>query len=620
MTYELFKYQEELFALPENASIFKIFRDVEMAVMPATAEMELTGLEIDKDYIAKLGKKYHEKLDEIDKRILLELESHTDTIKKWRQTPKANVRPRTYLFNTKHGESEEAKKLKPGEVLKGYPLNDNDGKGPYKAGKSPNELLEDPINLGSPAQLAILLYDIMKVEPPNPKKPRGTGKEELEAIKLPICKLLLERRGLAKLIDAFIDSLPNEIIEKTGRVHANFNQYGADTGRYSCSNPNMQQIPAKNKEIRLIFKASDGNMLVGSDYSQQEPRLLSQLSHDEALINAYKEGKDLYAIIATKVYKNTYWDNMEHWEDGTSNPEGKKRRKKCKTLLLAIMYGMGMATIADMLGCEYDEAKQLVEDFYAGFPAVKAWMDKAQQFCRDTGYVEDLWGRRRRLPDINKPKFEVLDKNGAKKSFNPLFGSKGITRDTNTARVNYYMNALTKAKTKRDFNGIKSDAEKEGFIVQEWTGSIAKAERQCINAAVQGGAATLTKMAMVKIHSDEVLKNLGFRLAIAVHDELIGECPKENAQAAADRLCKLMIEAAAADIEAPFKCDPTIEESWAESDYKDMLFSEYEDFIDEKMPIEEALANVRKEHPEASNELFAEIFAKELEVVSRVAV
>ena len=133
------------------------------------------------------------------------------------------------------------------------------------------------------------------------------------------------------------------------------------------------------------------------------------MSRDTALINAYKEGKDLYAIIATKVYNNTYWDNMEHHEDGSPNPDGKKRRKKCKTLLLAITYGMGMSTIAEMLNCTYDEAKKLVDDFYAGFPTIKQWMDKLQQKCRETGYVEDLWGRRRRLPDIQKPKFEVID-------------------------------------------------------------------------------------------------------------------------------------------------------------------------------------------------------------------
>lgn len=335
------------------------------------------------------------------------------------------------------------------------------------------------------------------------------------------------------------------------------------------------------------------------------------MSRDTALINAYKEGKDLYAIIATKVYNNTYWDNMEHHEDGSPNPDGKKRRKKCKTLLLAITYGMGMSTIAEMLNCTYDEAKKLVDDFYAGFPTIKQWMDKLQQKCRDTGYVEDLWGRRRRLPDIQKPKFEVIDKSiGSKKAFNPLIGSTGITLASNSAKVKKYTDLFAEVKSKSDAERIKKMAEAEGLLIQEWTGSIAKAERQCVNASIQGSAATLTKMAMIKIHNDPTLKKLGFKLAIAVHDELIGECPKENAEEAADRLCKLMIEAAAKDIEAPFKCDPAIEESWAIEDYKNGMRGDYFDLVhDEKLTSDEALQRIREEHSEASDELFNEIFA-----------
>ena len=334
------------------------------------------------------------------------------------------------------------------------------------------------------------------------------------------------------------------------------------------------------------------------------------MARDEALIGAYKEGKDLYAIIATGVFKNTYWDNMEHHEDGSPNPEGKKRRKKCKTLLLAIMYGMGMATIAEMLNCEYDEAKQLVDGFYEGFPKVKAWMDALQQKCRETGYVEDPWGRRRRLPDIQKPKYELIDKRGiTNTTFNPLIGSRGISLAVESPLIKQYKPLFENIKNKREFNQLKSAAEKDGLIIQEWTGTIAKAERQCVNACIQGGAATLTKMAMIKIYNDPILKELGFKMAIAVHDELIGECPEENAEAAANRLSKLMIEAAAKDIVTPFKCDPTIERSWAITDYKDSIRSDYDDLIyDKGLTKNEALAQMREEHTEASDELFAEIF------------
>lgn len=274
------------------------------------------------------------------------------------------------------------------------------------------------------------------------------------------------------------------------------------------------------------------------------------------------------------------------------------------------MYGMGMATIAEMLNCEYDEAKQLVDGFYEGFPKVKAWMDALQQKCRETGYVEDPWGRRRRLPDIQKPKYELIDKRGiTNTTFNPLIGSRGISLAVESPLIKQYKPLFENIKNKREFNQLKLAAEKDGLVIQEWTGTIAKAERQCVNACIQGGAATLTKMAMIKIYNDPILKELDFKMAIAVHDELIGECPEENAEAAANRLSKLMIEAAAKDIVTPFKCDPTIERSWAITDYKDSIRSDYDDLIyDKGLTKNEALAQMREEHSEASDELFAEIF------------
>lgn len=258
MTYKLYEWQKEQFSIPGNERIYNVFKDVEMQVMPATAEMELTGLEIDKAYTQLLANKYHKLLDDVDKKIEDELAKYAETINKWRQTPEANFHP--------------PKKNGKGEA------------------KSMSEMLENPINLGSPSQLAILLYDILQVEPPDPKKPRGTGEDELKAIKLPLCKVLLERRGIVKLVDAFIDSLPNEILEKTGRVHANFNQYGAKTGRYSCSGPNLQQIPSRNRDIRLMFKAGTLNNMenIMENYCE-----LYENTEVETLSNGWQKVKDL---------------------------------------------------------------------------------------------------------------------------------------------------------------------------------------------------------------------------------------------------------------------------------------------------------------------------------------
>lgn len=313
MTYKLYEWQKDKFELPGHQRLYSLFRNVEIPVIIPIAEMEMTGVEVDQEYAELLSKKYHKKLDTIDLKIAAELATLKDQIAAWRLTEDANFHPIATKAN-KYGE--------------------------YLPQKSKSEQLEDPINLASPTQLAILFYDILKCPPVDKKKPRGTGEAELKAIeqklKLPICSLLVERREWVKLITTYIDVIP-ELAKRwpDGRVRTHFNQYGAQTGRMSSSDPiNLQNIPSHNKEIRMLFKAADNCVLVGSDFSQQEPRLLSQYSGDENMINAYKAGKDLYATIACGVYKNTYWDNMEHWEDGSPNPEGKKRRGNCKSLLL----------------------------------------------------------------------------------------------------------------------------------------------------------------------------------------------------------------------------------------------------------------------------------------------
>ena len=143
------------------------------------------------------------------------------------------------------------------------------------------------------------------------------------------------------------------------------------------------------------------------------------------MINAYKAGKDLYATIAQGVYKNTYWDNMECWEDGSPNPEGKKRRSSVKSLLLGIMYGRGVASIAEQINGTVEEAQKIIDDFYTGFPKVKDWIAKTEADAKVNGYVEDLWGRRRRLPDIKLPKYTVKYEKEST-TFNPILYTKGI--------------------------------------------------------------------------------------------------------------------------------------------------------------------------------------------------
>ena len=576
MTYELYLWQKKQFERPGHKRLYSLFMDVEMPIMEVAAEMELTGIEIDKDYAGRLSAKYHRMLEKVQSEIDAQLLEYKDVIAKWRLTDDANFHPRS---------------TKP------------DKNGVYKLQKSKSEQLKDPPELTSPTQFAILLYDVLSIPPVDKKSPRGTGEDILKKIDNPLCALVLKQRGIDKLLGTYIDKLPTCVNEKTGRLHAHFNQLGTETGRFSSSDPNLQNIPSHEKAIRMMFKATDGYVMVGSDFSQQEPRLLSGYSQDENMINAYKQGKDLYATIASKIYHNDYWDNMEHTEDGSPNPEGKKRRSSVKGLLLGIMYGMGPASLAATIKGSIQDAQKIIDDFYSEFPKVKRWIDETYVFARDFGYVEDFWGRRRRLPDIQLPRYKVAVRGETDNDldFNPILGTLGIVKKEKSPKVAKYESLITSAKGYKETQAVKDQAARDGVYIEDNTNYIGRAERQCVNARVQGGAATMSKRAMIKVHHDPELKRLGFRLMLAVHDELIGECPAENADAVADRLCDIMKMAALPECNVPFKCDPTIESVWYETDYGDTLREKYSERI-KNAPEEEVFEQMLSEYCECTEE------------------
>lgn len=357
------------------------------------------------------------------------------------------------------------------------------------------------------------------------------------------------------------------------RLHAKFNQYGAATGRFSSSEPNLQNIPSHNKEIRLMFCASTGYKLVGSDFSQQEPRLLAYYSQDENLINAYLQGKDLYATIASGVYHNNYEDNLEHYADGTLNPQGKKRRGNCKSLLLGLMYGRGTASIAEQIDGSFTEAQKIVDDFFNAYPKVRLWIDKTKQDAYKVGYVEDLCGRRRRLPDIQLSKYTAkMIKSTA--TFNPILGCDMSFNNSDDLLISKYITLAQKTKSRSDYTALKNKAFSEGVELRDNSGFIADAERQSVNARVQGGAATLSKCAMIAVSKDQQLKQYGFRMLICVHDEIIGECKEEYAEMCADRLSQVMMESAATICSVPMKCDPSVVRNWYEDEVESILQEE----------------------------------------------
>lgn len=305
MTYKLYEWQKARFELPENSGIYSVFMNIEMRLLPVASEMELAGVCIDKAYATRLSKKYHEEAEELDVEINKELATLKPQIDAWRLTPEANKKPLN-----KKGTGE---------------------------GKSKAEQLDDPVSLSSPTQLAILIYDVLKLPSVDKKTPRGTGEDALKKLAdkgFTLGKAILRRRGAEKLLNTFVDKLPNSLSPRDGRLHAHFNTCGTDTGRFSSSSPNLQNIPSHAKDVRMMFSAAPGCKFVGADFSQAEPRLLAWYSQDEKMINAYKNKRDLYATVAETVFNNNYEDNLEFFPDGSRNDAGAERRTFCKSIIL----------------------------------------------------------------------------------------------------------------------------------------------------------------------------------------------------------------------------------------------------------------------------------------------
>lgn len=358
--------------------------------------------------------------------------------------------------------------------------------------------------------------------------------------------------------------------------------------------------------------------------SGQEPRLICEYSGDQSMLKAYKEGKDLYAVIAASMYNNKYEDNLEYYPEGTEiefnknkvicgnkthlNKSGKARRFEAKSVLIGILYGRGAASIAEQINdnrgdpkniCTKNEAQEIVNKFFKAYPAVKNWITETQEGARKYGYVEDWYGRRRRLPDINLPRYDI--KPLTKKveiNFNPLVGCENRRDD---AIIDKYTNILLKIRSKKEFEEVQKRARIEGLEIHDNSGFISQAERQSVNARVQGGAATLTKLAMINIDNDEELKSLDFNLSITVHDEVLGECPEENADRVMELLPKIMVDTANKYFKVPMSCDPYVEKCWYLSEWTNAVENEYKKLCS-KVTAEEALETLLKNHVEAPEE------------------
>lgn len=315
-----------------------------------------------------------------------------------------------------------------------------------------HQLAGGEFNISSPKQVGEVLFDKLKIVSKAKKTKTGqyvTSEEVLESLrsKHPIVEKILDYRGLKKLLSTYIDALPLLINPETGKIHTSFNQTVTATGRLSSSNPNLQNIPIRNedgKEIRKAFIPEEGCEFFSADYSQIELRIMAHLSGDTNMIEAFREGDDIHAATAAKVYKISL-------EEVT-----REQRSKAKTANFGIIYGISVFGLAERMNVPRSEAKELIEGYFQTYPQIKEFMDKSIEKARENGYIETVFGRKRFLPDIT----------------------------SHNAVVRGY------------------------------------AERNAINAPIQGSAADIIKVAMVNIYHRFLEENLRSKMILQVHDEL----------------------------------------------------------------------------------------------------
>lgn len=331
--------------------------------------------------------------------------------------------------------------------------------------------------------------------------------------------------------------------------------------------------------------------------------------------NAYLEGKDLYSVIAAQSFNYPYEQCLEFYPEGTEieidgqkvicgnkthqNKDGKSRRTQAKSILLGILYGRGAASVGEQIGKTKEEAEEILDKFFSAFPTVKTWINESQEGCRKNGYVEDVAGRRRRLPDINLPRFTVRykDPNKSTGDFNPFIGCQN--RTTGDKVIEDYKKQIEAAKSKKQTDAVKAKAYSDGVEIIANGGFISQAERQCVNARVQGSAATLTKCALIEIYYDKRIADIGAYLVNTVHDEILLEVPEENSDEAARLLNENMIESAKTWVPLiPMKSDNYDVAMWYQDEMEVTLQSEYKHLLDDGLTEADAENKVISNHAE----------------------
>ena len=428
--------------LHQNDKLWHLYKDVELPLEPILRRMEKAGVRFDTDILEEASQTMHKELDGLE-----------DKIQKTTR-----------------------------EICTACAM--------YEGGN----ILTD-FNISSPKQVGELLFGVMKLDP-KAKKTKGgqyvTSEETLQGLKNrhPIVGMILEYRELKKLLSTYIDALPALINPATGKIHTTYNQTVTATGRLSSSNPNLQNLPIRSERGGLIRKAvvpDEGCVLLSADYSQIELRLMAHFSEDKHMIDAFCAGEDIHTATAAKIFGCPI--------DAVT----KDMRRRAKTANFGIIYGISAFGLSRQLESSRQEAKQLIDDYFAAFPGIMRFIEEQRQRVRQTGYAETLFGRRRYLPDIHS-------QNATVRSF---------------------------------------------------------AERNAVNAPIQGTAADIIKIAMVRI--DRHLREEGLRaeMIMQVHDELNFNAPREEAE----RVKQIVTEemAGVTELSVPLVAECGIGENWLEA-------------------------------------------------------
>ena len=394
----------------EQRQGMRLFQEIEMPLIPVLADMEIAGITLDTDFLARMSDDLGQQMNQIERQI--------------------------------------------------------------------QEQVGIAFNLNSPQQLSEVLFDRLKIEPPDRSQRTSTGFYStaagiLESLsgKHPVVDLILEYRELSKLKSTYLDALPQQVNPRTGRVHTSYNQTGSVTGRIASSDPNLQNIPIRTdlgRQVRRAFVAAPGHLLLSVDYSQVELRIVAHMAEDQAMLAAFRAGQDIHAATAAAIFGVPL------------EAVTKEQRRRAKAINFGLIYGMSAFGLTRTTELTLAEAEEFMEAYFRQFPGVKRYLDETRRRAAEQGYVETLLGRRRYFPGL-------------------------------------------KDQTNRNVRN--------------------REEREAINAPIQGTAADIMKIAMLRVTPALRQAGLSGQMLLQVHDELVLECPEDEILASAAVTQKVMSEA-----------------------------------------------------------------------------